>query len=180
MNKSRIAAGLLTLSAVAFVGRVAHEGYTTEAVVPTTGDVPTVGFGSTIKEDGSRVQMGDRTDPVSAARRALVHFQRDEAQIKECSGPDVPLHQSEFDVYSELAYNIGTRNFCTNPRTGGPGAIPRQLQARNYKAACDGILLYRYAAGYDCSTVIDGIPNRRCYGVWKDRLRKHAQCIVAQ
>ncbi len=180
MNKVRIAVGVLSLSAAAFVARVSHEGYTDEAVIPTKGDVPTVGFGSTVKEDGSRVQMGDRTDPVAAVRRALVHIQRDEAQIKSCIGLDVPLHQAEFDIYSELAYNIGTRNFCTNPRTGGPGAVVRHLQARDYRAACDSILLYKFAAGYDCSTLINGVPNRRCYGVWLDRQRLHKQCLAAQ
>lgn len=176
----RIAAGVLSLSAVAFVGRLAHEGYTDKAVIPTKGDVPTVGFGSTVREDGSRVTMGDKTDPVAAVRRALVHIQRDEAHIKQCIGLDTPLHQAEFDVYSELAYNIGTRTFCVNAKTGGPGAIPRQLQARNYKGACDAILLYKFAAGYDCSTVINGVPNKRCYGVWKDRLRLHKQCMAVQ
>ena len=34
------------------------EDYTDRAVIPTKGDVPTVGFGSTRHEDGSRVQMG--------------------------------------------------------------------------------------------------------------------------
>lgn len=180
MSKARVAVAVLSLSAAAFVARVAHEGYTDGVVIPTKGDVPTVGFGSTIKEDGSRVQMGDRTDPVSAMRRALVHFQRDEARIKECIGREVELHQVEFDVYSELAYNIGTRNFCVNPSTGGPGAIPRKLHARDYRGACDAILLYRYAAGYDCSTLINGTPNRRCYGVWKDRLRLHQACLSVQ
>lgn len=180
MNKARIAVGLLSLSAVAFVARISHEGYTTQAVIPTKGDVPTVGFGSTVREDGSRVQMGDKTDPVSAARRALVHIQRDEARIKQCIGPNVPLSQVEFDVYSELAYNIGTFNFCTNPRTRGPGAIPARLHERDYRGACDAILRYKFAAGYDCSTKINGVPNRRCYGVWKDRLRLHKQCMSVQ
>jgi len=32
----------------------------------------------------------------------------------------------------------------------------------------------------DCSMLIDGKPNRRCYGVWKDRLRLHEQCLGTQ
>lgn len=123
--------------------------------------------------------MGDTTTPVQAARRALHHFQRDEAQIKSCIGPSVLLTQTEFDVYSELAYNIGTNNFCRNPRTGGPGVIVRRLQAQDYEGACNAILVYKYAAGYDCSTVVDGVPNRRCYGVWKDRLRLNELCLSA-
>ena len=179
MKKARILIGALSLSAAAFVGRIAHEGYTTQAVIPTKGDVPTVGFGSTVKEDGSRVKMGDTTTPVQAVRRALVHIQRDEARIKDCIGEEVMLHQAEFDVYSELAYNIGTVNFCQT-RSGGVAVIPRHLQAGDYLGACDAILQYKFAAGYDCSTLVNGRPNTRCYGVWKDRLRLHEQCIGAQ
>ncbi len=176
MNKVRIAVALLSMSAAAFVARVAHEGYTETAVIPTRGDVPTVGFGSTVREDGSRVTMADRTDPVAAVRRALVHIQKDEARIKQCIGLAVPLHPAEFDVYTELAYNIGTPTFCTNRASGGPGVIPRKLRAGDYRGACDAILFYKFAAGYDCSTP----GNKRCSGVWKDRLRLHAACLEAQ
>lgn len=177
--KQRIAIGLLSLSAAAFVGRIAHEGYTGAAVIPTKGDVPTVGFGSTVKEDGSRVRMGDTTTPVAAARRALVHFQRDEARIRACIGEEVLLHQAEFDLYSELAYNIGTPTFCTT-KTGDVAVIPRHLKAGDYLGACNAILQYKFAAGYDCSTLINGRPNTRCYGVWRDRLRLHDQCMGTQ
>lgn len=177
-SKHRIAIGLLSMSAAAFVARIAHEGYTDTAVIPTKGDVPTVGFGSTVKEDGTRVRMGDTTTPVAAARRALVHIQRDEAKIKACL-PGVKLHQAEYDVYSELAYNIGTTTFCTT-KQGGPAVIPRHLIAKDYAGACNAILQYKYAAGYDCSTLVNGQPNKRCYGVWKDRLRLHAKCMEAQ
>lgn len=175
MNRGRVAVAVLSLSAAAFVARIAHEGYTDEAIIPTRGDVPTVGFGSTVKEDGSRVKMGDTTDPVSAVRRALVHIQRDEAKIKRCLD-GVELNQAEFDAYTELAYNIGTTNFCTNPKTGGPGAIPKRLMERDYRGACDAILLYKFSAGFDCSTP----GNRICSGVWKDRLRVHTNCLAAQ
>ncbi len=175
MTKTRIAVSILSMSAAAFVARMAHEGYTDGAVIPTKGDVPTVGFGSTVREDGTKVSMADRTDPVSALRRALVHIQRDEAKIKRCL-PGVSLHQAEFDIYTELAYNIGSYNFCTNPKTGGPGAIPARLMAGDYKGACNAILLYKYAAKYDCSTP----GNKRCAGVWKDRLRLHSMCMEAQ
>lgn len=178
--KGRIVVAALTLSAAAFVARIGQEGYTETAVIPTEGDVPTVGFGSTAREDGARVRLGERTDPVSAVRRALSHIQKDEAQIKACIGLDVPLYQTEFDVFTELAYNIGAHTFCTNKKTGGPGAIPRALQAREYARACNNILLYKFAAGYDCSTIINGQPNKRCYGVWLDRLRLHQQCMSVQ
>lgn len=176
---ARIVVAALSLSIVGFSARLAHEGYTDRAIIPTLGDVPTVGFGSTVHEDGRRVQLGDRIDPVSAVRTAVAHFARDEAQIKSCIGHQTLLSPAEFDVYSELVYNVGAHTFCTN-KAGGLGVIPKRLRAGDYRGACEAILEYRYAAGYDCTTLIDGQPNKRCFGVWLDRQRLHAQCIQAQ
>ena len=175
-TSSRVLVGVLSMSAAAFVARISHEGYTTQAIIPTRGDVPTKGFGSTVNANGARVRMGEAIDPVTAVRLALTHIQKDEAKIKQCIGVNVALHQAEFDVYTELAYNIGNYNFCTNPKTGGPGLIPRKLKAGDYAGACDGILAYKYANNYDCSTP----GNRICSGVWTDRLRLHAQCTGAR
>lgn len=161
-NKARIVVAALSLSAAGFVGIVTREGYTETAVIPTKGDVPTVGFGST---EGTK--MGDRTTPVKAAQRALEHVQKDEGAIKQCV--TVPLSQAEYDVYVDFAYNVGTGAFCRS-------TIVKRLNTEDYAGACDAILLFRYAAGYDCSTP----GNKRCYGLWKDRLRSHALCTEAQ
>ena len=45
-SKIRVAVGALSLSAAALIGLATHEGYTGKAVIPTKGDVPTVGFGA--------------------------------------------------------------------------------------------------------------------------------------
>lgn len=177
MNKNlRIAIGALALSASAFVGILVREDYVGAAMIPTKGDVPTIGFGSTVKEDGSPVRMGETITPVPAAKRSLGHIQKDESAIKRCVGEEVPLHQAEYDVYVDLAYNIGSYNFCTNRKTGGPAVIPRHLKARDYVGACNAILEYKFAAGFDCSTP----GNKRCAGVWTDRLKSHKKCMEAQ
>ena len=56
----------LALSAAAFVGIATREGYTDNTIIPTVGDVPTNGFGTT-----KGVKMGDVTNPVKALQRAL-------------------------------------------------------------------------------------------------------------
>ena len=162
MSKARLAISSLALSATAFVGILAREGYTNNAIIPTKGDVPTVGFGTT-----GGVRMGDATTPVKAVQRALTDSQQFEGALKQCV--KVPLHQAEYDVYVDLSYNIGARNFCKS-------SIPLKLNAGQYVAACDTILEFKYAAGYDCSTP----GNRRCAGVWTDRQRQHGQCMEAQ
>lgn len=172
----RIAVGALSLSAAAFVGITARESYTDDAVIPTKGDVPTYGFGSTVKEDGSPVRIGDTITPVKAVRVALGHIAKDETALKRCLGEDLMLHQAEWDVYVDLAYNIGSYNFCTNKKTGGPAVIPRHLKVGDYVGACNAILEYKFAAGFDCSTP----GNKRCAGVWTDRLKSHKKCMEAQ
>ena len=176
MNKARVAIAGLTLSAAAFVGVTQRESFTATAIIPTKGDVPTYGFGSTVKEDGTKVRMGDSITPPAAVRLALKHIQGDEKVLKKCIGEDVTLYQQEWDQYVDLSHNIGSYTFCVNKSTGGVGLIPRKLQAGDYIGACNAILQYKYAAGYDCSTP----GNTRCAGVWTDRQRIHKQCMEAQ
>ena len=115
--------------------------------------------------------MGDTVTVVQAAQRTLREAGNYERSLKACA--NVPLYQHEYDAYVELIHNIGARNFCTNPRTGGPGVIVRHLHAGDYRGACEAILQYKYAGGVDCSTP----GNRVCSGLWKDRLRTRAKCL---
>lgn len=161
-NNARTIVAALTLSAAAFVGILTRESYTDQAIIPTKGDVPTVGFGTT-----GGVKMGDRTTPVKAVQRALTDASQYEGALKHCV--TAPLHQAEYDVYVDLSYNIGSSAFCRS-------TIVKRLNAGEYRQACDAILMFKYAAGFDCSTP----GNKRCAGLWTDRQRVHAQCLGAQ
>ena len=161
---TRVAIASLSISAAAFVGLVANEGYSDTAYPdPTYGTkVPTIGFGST----GPDVKIGQRTDPVRAMQRALRDMQKFEGAIKRCV--HVPLSQAEYDLYLHLTYNVGDAGFCNS-------GIVRRLNAGDYRGACDQILRWRYSNGQDC-----GAPsNRTCRGLWTRRQSEHAQCIVA-
>ena len=161
-NNARMGIAALVLSAGAFVGILTREGYTEGVVIPTKGDVPTIGFGTT-----GGVKAGDRTTPVKAAQRALLDVRTYEGAVKSCVR--APMTQAEYDVYVDLTYNIGSSAFCNS-------TIVKRLNGGDYRGACDAILMYRFAAGYDCSTP----GNRRCAGLWTDRQRSHAQCVAAQ
>ena len=163
-SKIRVAVGALSLSAAAFVGLLAHEGYSERAYPdPTYGTkVPTVGFGTT----GKDITMQTTLPPVPAVKRALRDVQKFEGALKECV--KVPLSQAEYDVYVHMLYNIGPAAFCKS-------GIVRELNKGNYRAACNQILRWRYSNGQDCSEP----GNRKCPGLWTRRKAEHAQCIAA-
>ena len=166
--RQRIAVALLGISAAGFATWQASEGLTTTAVIPTKGDVPTIGHGSTRYEDGSPVRMGDTITPQRAEVLARNLNSQAEKQFA-ASLPGVKLYQDEFDTYMDFVgqYGIGTWR-ASSPR--------RDLLAGNYAQACHDLLKYRFAAGFDCSTP----GNKRCWGVWARQLERHAKCISAQ
>lgn len=181
MSKVRVAVAALALSAAGLIGIATQESYTDKAVIPTKGDRPTMGFGSTFKEDGTPVKLGDRTDPVRALRIVEAHIGRCEHRFR-ASLPNVYLTQGEYDLYLDFAcYQFGMGNWLGS-------SMQRQLlatitaddPAQHYRAACDALLLYRRAGGYDCSTLVNGKPNKRCWGVWERQLERHSKCLAEQ
>lgn len=157
----RVPIAALTLSAMGFVGILERENYTDKAIIPTKGDVPTLGFGTT-----GGVRLGDTTTPVKAAVRALQDAQQYEGAIKQCVR--VPLHQAEYDLYTHHAYNIGPTAFCNS-------TLVKRLNQQDYAEACAQILEWKMFRGIDCSK-----PNKVCGGIWTDRLKTHARCVEAQ
>lgn len=180
----RVAVATLSLSVAAIAGWNAHEGDGpvtldtdgTELLhpyIPTQGDVPTIGHGSTRYEDGRRVTLAD--PPITRQRaeslaRAL-HAQH-EREFRD-SLPGAALSQAEYDVYLDFVGQYGIGNWRQS-------SMRRHIRNGEYRRACDALLMYRFAAGYDCSTLIDGKPNRRCYGSWTRQQERRAKCIAEQ
>lgn len=164
INRTPLA--VLSLSAAALVGIALSEGYTDRAVIPVENDKPTVGFGSTVREDGSPVAMGDKITPPKALARALSHIQKDETGIKNCVR--VPLHQAEYDTMVDFAYQYGVARLCSSN-------IVRFANRGDYEDSCRAYTLYKYAGGYDCSTP----GNKRCWGVWERSLARRDACLAA-
>ena len=182
---------VMSLSAAGLIGLVVHESYTDKATVPTQGDRPTVGFGSTFHEDGTPVQMGDTTTPVRALIKAHAHITKDEAAFR-ASLPGVALHQGEYDIYLSFIYQYGTAAWQKS-------GMRRELLAGNYRPACDALLDYRKLTSarqegpgwtvsrrdaqgkpvrweFDCSTP----GNKVCRGVWTRQLERHQKCMGMQ
>ena len=168
MSKIKAAVAALSLSATAFVGIALDEHYTEAAVIPTKGDRPTVGFGSTFHEDGKAVKMGDKTTPVNALVKIQAHIAKDEKAFR-ASLPGAYLSQTEYDIYMDFVYQYGMENWSKS-------SMRKEILAGNHAQACQGLLNWKFAAGFDCSTP----GNKVCAGVWTRQLKRHANCMAAQ
>lgn len=187
--KKRVPAVMLSLSAVALAGWIAAEGFTAGPVIPTKGDVPTIGHGSTYYEDGTRVTMADA--PITRKRAAELAANLLDANYAKCVRNSLgvaKVTQVEFDVAVDFSGQYG----CGKWRES---QMLKDYKAGNYKQACDAYLSYRnmtsakpLGAGwvayqwkngkptrwkFDCSTP----GNKQCMGVWKRQLKRHAQCM---
>lgn len=170
--RKRVLVALLTVSAAGFATWKAHEGFTSTAVIPTKGDVPTIGYGSTRYENGARVRMGDTITRERAAELARNLMREDERRFA-ASLPGVKLNQTEYDVYLDFVGQYGMGNWSRS-------SMRRELLVGRYEHACKALLQYRFAAGYDCSTLVNGRPNRRCWGVWTRQKQRYDTCMGAQ
>lgn len=170
MIRRRTAIAALAFSLSGFVGLVGHEYYTDTAVIPTKNDRWTVGLGSTFRDDGSPVKQGDTINPVQAIKRSAAHIAKDEAGLKRCvTGP---MTQGEYDVLVDFAYQYGVATTCAS-------SMVRHVNAGDYPASCNAYTLYKRSGGYDCSTLINGQPNKRCWGVWTRNLARRDNCLEA-
>lgn len=166
--KQRIAVGLLGISAASFAGWQASEGFSDTAIIPTKGDVPTIGYGSTHYGDGRKVQMGDKITREDAEILAKKLMGKD-VEFLQKSLRGVELFQEEFDVYLDFIGQYGRGNWTNK-------SMERNLRQGNYEAACKNLLLYKYSAGFDCSTP----RNKICYGSWERQLKRYAKCMSVQ
>ena len=126
VKRSHIAG--LSLSAAALVALLSTEGYTDRAVVPVKGDRPTVGYGSTFRDDGSPVQMGDAITPPQAIKRSYAHIAKDERGLKHCVTGE--LYQAEYDMLVDHSYQYGVAATCGS-------SMVRLVNAGQYRQACE-------------------------------------------
>ena len=203
-NKTRVAAAALSLSAAAGTAWIASEGDGPKSVspsgevllhpyVPTQGDVPTIGHGSTRYEDGRRVTLAD--PPITRRRAvelALGELDRTYAQCVRDSLGQTSMNQTEFDKAADFAGQYG----CGAWRGS---SMLAKTKAGDYLGACRAYLGYRFMTSgrregpswvayqrdkagkptrwrFDCSTP----GNKICAGVWTRQLARHNACMESQ
>ena len=147
-----------------------HEGFSAYPIIPTKDDVPTIGEGSTFYPDGTRVKMTD--PPISRKRAREISTALIEKTFAECvrnSLGDTPITEVEFAQAVDFAGNFGCGNWVKS-------SMLKKTRTGDYVGACHSYLLYKKAAGFDCSTP----GNQRCSGVWTRQLERHALCMSEQ
>jgi GH24 family phage-related lysozyme (muramidase) len=183
MSKARIAVVALTLSTAALAGWFASEGdgpiVTIDGVehhapyIPVKGDVPTIGHGSTRYEDGTPVKLTDPPIPRSRAQELAINLHSVEERRFKASLPGVELTQGEYDLYVDFVGQYGISNWRVS-------SMRRHLLSGEYTQACHALLNWKKVNGYDCSTLVNGKPNKVCWGVWERQMARHAKCMKEQ
>ena len=74
-------------------------------------NIPTIGFGNTFYEDGTKVTLKDK--PITEQRATeLLEFIANKTFSENINKVvKVPLNQNQFDALVSFAYNIGNKNF---------------------------------------------------------------------
>lgn len=165
----RVAVAALSLSAAGFGALAVRENFVATAMIPTKGDRPTVGLGSTFRDDGTPVQMGDTITVPKAITRSLNHIGKDEARLKRCV--TAPMAQVEYDVLVDFSYQYGVQATCAS-------SMVKFTNAGQYAQACQAYTLYKRSQGRDCSKPEHWGPHG-CKGVWLGNLERRDRCLAA-
>jgi GH24 family phage-related lysozyme (muramidase) len=172
MNHQRTLVAALAISLAGFGAWQASEGYSPTPYIPTAGDVPTIGHGSTRYEDGTPVKLTDPPITRERAEQLARNLMAKDEQLFRASIPGVKLFQAEYDLYLDFTGQYGIGNWRQS-------SMRRHLLAGEYRAACDALLKWRFQAGRDCKLSQNWGP-KGCRGVWTRQQERHAKCIAAQ
>lgn len=146
----------LTVSAALITGIFNHEGFRSQAYRPLPTDVLTIGAGTTVYPDGTRVKAGDTVTREQAVNYLKHDTQKFVREISKCI--KVPLYQYEFEAYVSLTYNIGEGAFCKS-------TLVRKLNTFDYAGACQQILRW------------DKFQGRTLPGLTKRRVQEYNLCM---
>ena len=113
-------------------------------------NIPTIGFGSTYYEDGTKVTLKDK--PITEERATqLLEFIANKTFGENINKVvKVPLNQNQFDALVSFAYNIGNKNFNWS-------TLLKKLNLSDYEGASSEFLRWNQANG----KVLQGLNKRR-------------------
>lgn len=108
----------------------------------------TIGFGTTIYPNGTKVKKGDVCTEAQA--KAYMAHDLKKFELAVNNAVNVSLNQNQFDALVSLAYNIGTNAFKNS-------TLVKKLNAGDIRGATNQFDVWIYAGGRR----IQGLVNRR-------------------
>ncbi len=112
-------------------------------------NIPTIGWGNTFYEDGTKVKLGDQISKTDALKLLEVVANRDFAD-KIFPSIKVKVSQSQFDAMVSLAYNIGVGAFLKS-------TLLKKVNAGDFIGAGEEFLRWNKAGGKE----VLGLTKRR-------------------
>lgn len=112
--------------------------------------IPTIGFGNTYYEDGTKVTLKDK--PITEQRATeLLEFIANKTFSENINKVvKVPLNQNQFDSLVSFAYNIGNKNFNWS-------TLLKKLNLSDYEGASQEFGRWNQANG----KILNGLVLRR-------------------
>ena len=111
--------------------------------------IPTIGWGNTFYEDGTKVKLGDQISKTDALKLLEVVANRDFAD-KIFPSIKVKVSQSQFDAMVSLAYNIGAGAFLKS-------TLLKKVNAGDFIGASEEFLKWNKSGGKE----LLGLTRRR-------------------
>ena len=111
--------------------------------------IPTIGWGNTFYEDGTRVKLGEQISKTDALKLLEVIANRDFAD-KIFPSIKVKVTQSQFDAMVSLAYNIGVGAFLKS-------TLLKKVNAGDFIGASEEFLKWNKSGGKE----LLGLTRRR-------------------
>ena len=111
--------------------------------------IPTIGWGNTFYEDGTKVKLGDQISKTDALKLLEVVANRDFAD-KIFPSIKVKVTQNQFDAMVSLAYNIGAGAFLKS-------TLLKKVNAGDFAGAGEEFLRWNKANGKE----VLGLTKRR-------------------
>ena len=124
------------------------EGFSSSAYLDVV-NIPTIGWGNTFYEDGTKVKMGDQITKTDALKLLEVVANRDFAD-KIFPSIKVKVSQSQFDAMVSLAYNIGAGAFLKS-------TLLKKVNAGDFAGAGEEFLRWNKTGGKE----VLGLTRRR-------------------
>ena len=112
-------------------------------------NIPTIGWGNTFYENGTKVKLGDQISKTDALKLLEVIANRDFAD-KIFPSIKVKVTQSQFDAMVSLAYNIGAGAFLKS-------TLLKKVNAGDFAGAGEEFLRWNKAGGKE----VLGLTRRR-------------------